>query len=50
MNLLGNPPFFKFSTCFLTRPRLFSYFDVSIEAARLLTDFPVEFKVEKETK
>lgn len=39
-NVLANPPFFKFSTCFFTRPRRFSYFDVSIDAARLRTDFP----------
>lgn len=36
------PPFFKFSTCFFTRPRRFSYLDVSIDAARLRTDFPME--------
>lgn len=39
---LASPPFFKFSTCFFTRPRRFSYFDVSMDAARLRTDFPIE--------
>lgn len=36
------PLFFKVSTCFFTRPRRFSYLDVSIDAARLRTDFPTE--------
>lgn len=52
-NVLASPPFFKFSTCFFTRPRRFSYFDVSIEAARLRTDFPVFdefFEMEKRKK
>lgn len=36
-----NPAFLKASTRFLARPRRFSYFDVSIDAARRRTDFPI---------
>lgn len=49
-NVLASPPFLKFSTCFFTRPRRFSYLDVSIEAARLRTDLPFFVKIERERK
>lgn len=41
LHLPTKPPFLRCSTCFFTRPRRFSYFDVSIDAARLRTDFPI---------
>lgn len=38
-----SPAFRSASTRFFALPRRFSYFDVSIDAARRLTDFPGTF-------
>lgn len=43
--LPDNPAFLNASTRFFARPLRFSYFDVSIEAARRRTDFPVEIEL-----